>query len=279
MDFITKLKYNFTHGNIAIKLIYINVLIFILTSLSMAIFKDAAIVSWLNLGSFSSLLHKPWSLFTYMFAHGSFLHLGFNMLMLYAVSSFYFRYFNQSSFGVFYFIGGIIGGVLFLIYNQLSPGDYTLIGASAAIYSVFFAMVAYQPNLQVRLMFIETPVKLMYLAIGLLVLGFLIEPGNFGGNISHLGGALFGYFYMKQYEKGNDFIGQLKNPFQGIFAKKSPLKTSYKRETPPRNDYDYNEWKAANQAKVDAILDKISRSGYNSLSKKEKEILFKQGKK
>ena len=283
MELINKLKYKYTSGNIATKLIFINVAIYLLTIIFKLFTKINYVHLYFGLSSQKAdFWYKPWSLFTYMFLHDNILHLLFNMIMLYVVADFYFKFFGEKSFKIFYFIGGICGGLLFLIFNMIRPEYSNLIGASAAIYSVFFAMVAYQPNLQVRLMFVQTPIKLIYLAIGLLFLGFLLQPDNIGGNISHLGGALFGYLYMKQFEKGSDFFGSISNSFKNIFKKKSPLKTNKKqtttRETPPRDDYDYNEWKVNNEKKIDAILDKISRSGYNSLTAEEKDFLFKQGK-
>ena len=283
MDLINKLKYKYTTGNIATKLIFINVAVYLLAIILKLFTKVNYVQLYFGLSSYKhDFLYKPWSVFTYMFLHDNVLHLLFNMIMLYIVADFYFKFFGEKSFKIFYFVGGVCGGIFFLLFNLIFPEHSHLIGASAAIYAVFFAMVAYQPNLEVRLMFIQTPIKLLYLAIGLLFLGFLLQPDNIGGNISHLGGALFGYLYMKQFEKGSDFFGSISNSFKNIFKKKSPLKANKKqtttRETPPRNDYDYNEWKVNNEKKVDEILDKISRSGYNSLTTEEKDFLFKQGK-
>ncbi|MBV7440130.1 rhomboid family intramembrane serine protease [Weeksellaceae bacterium TAE3-ERU29] len=283
MDLINKLKYKYTTGNIATKLIFINVAVYLLAFVFKLFTKVNYVQLYFGLSSYKhDFLYKPWSVFTYMFLHDNVLHLLFNMIMLYIVADFYFKFFGEKSFKIFYFVGGIFGGIFFLLFNLIFPEYSHLIGASAAIYAVFFAMVAYQPNLEVRLMFIQTPIKILYLAIGLLALGFFLKTDNIGGNISHLGGALFGYLYMKRFEKGNDFFGSIANTFKNLFKKKSPLKANKKqntkRETPPRNDYDYNEWKVNNEKKIDAILDKISRSGYNSLTAEEKDFLFKQGK-
>lgn len=281
MEWLNKLKYNFKEGNFAVKLSYINIAIYLISQLIRLITKSAWVENHFGLFSFQDIPYQPWTVFTYMFLHANILHLLLNMFMLNIVAKVFFSYFNEKSFQIFYFVGGIIGGLFFLLYQLYAKTYMPLIGASAAIYSVFFAMVSYQPEMRVRLMFVNTPVKLLHLALGLLLLGFLISPQNIGGNISHLGGAVFGYFYMKQFERGNDFMGSLTDTIKDWFKrKKSPLKaTKNQRTKPPRDDYEYNEWKAENEKKVDAVLDKISRSGYNSLTKEEKEFLFQQGKK
>ncbi|AFL97834.1 rhomboid family intramembrane serine protease [Ornithobacterium rhinotracheale] len=284
MELINKLKNQFINGNIAIKLIYINVAIFLLGWIIRIFTPIHYLNLYFGLSPYSSdFWAKPWSLFTYMFLHYDVLHLLFNMLMLYFVSEFYFRYFGEKSFKIFYFVGGIVAGLFFMILNTFSVQSSNLIGASAAIYSVFFAMVAYQPNMELRLPFVQSPVKLLYIAIGLIVLGFLLNTDNLGGNVSHIGGALFGYLYMKQFEKGKDIFGKLAEKLNGLFSKKSHLKmkknSKAESQTPPRDDYEYQDWKAEQEKNIDEILDKISRSGYNSLTKEEKDFLFKRGKK
>lgn len=284
MELINKLKNQFINGNIAIKLIYINVAIFLLGWIIRIFTPIHYLNLYFGLSPYSSdFWAKPWSLFTYMFLHYDVLHLLFNMLMLYFVSEFYFRYFGEKSFKIFYFVGGIVAGLFFMILNTFSVQSSNLIGASAAIYSVFFAMVAYQPNMELRLPFAQSPVKLLYIAIGLIVLGFLLNTDNLGGNVSHIGGALFGYLYMKQFEKGKDIFGKLAEKLNGLFSKKSHLKmkksSKAESQTPPRDDYEYQDWKAEQEKNIDEILDKISRSGYNSLTKEEKDFLFKRGKK
>ncbi|QAR31415.1 rhomboid family intramembrane serine protease [Ornithobacterium rhinotracheale] len=284
MELINKLKNQFINGNIAIKLIYINVAIFLLGWIIRIFTPIHYLNLYFGLSPYSSdFWAKPWSLFTYMFLHYDVLHLLFNMLMLYFVSEFYFRYFGEKSFKIFYFVGGIVAGLFFMILNTFSVQSSNLIGASAAIYSVFFAMVAYQPNMELRLPFVQSPVKLLYIAIGLIVLGFLLNTDNLGGNVSHIGGALFGYLYMKQFEKGKDIFGKLAEKLNGLFSKKSHLKMNKnakaESQTPPRDDYEYQDWKAEQEKNIDEILDKISRSGYNSLTKEEKDFLFKRGKK
>lgn len=281
MNFIEDLKNKYQNGNLAIKLIFINVAVFLLVAILQAIFKSFPIADWLALdGNWKTLLSKPWSIFTYMFMHEQPMHLLFNMLMLYVLGQFFYRYFGDKAFAKFYLIGGVFGGIFYLILNFIYPQN-PLIGASAATYAVLFAMVAYQPDLRVRLLFFNEPVKLLHIALGFLALGFLLNANNLGGNISHVGGALFGYFYMKQFEKGKSLFGDFSNPFKKV-QKKSKLRAEKKKKqanTPPRDDYDYADWKKNKEDKTNRILEKISRSGYNSLTAAEKEFLFQQGKK
>ncbi len=274
MGLIDNLKYQFKNGNLSIKLIFINVgiflALFLLKLLDIGTYED--VLSYLVLpDTFKDFIKMPWTLFTYMFIHIGFFHLVVNMFMLYLVGQFFYKTYGDSEFKVFYFFGGLSGGLLYMIiYGVFLAGNSSLLGASAAIYSVLFAMVSYYPNMPIRLFFIEKPVKLLYLAIVVLALGFLLQPNNLGGNISHVGGALFGYFYMKLYSKGRGHLSlDFKTP--RIFSKNT------NSQSPPRNDYDYNDLKAERRAKTDAILDKISRSGYTSLTNEEKEFLFKQG--
>lgn len=277
MELIEQLKRRYREGNLPMKLIYINVFIFLLSLL--ASFAQFDLLKWIEMkGFFASFIRSPWGIFSYMFAHADAMHLLFNMLMLYFVGDFFYRYFRERAFALFYFVGGICGGLIFLLFGTFIKVQAPLVGASAAIYSVLFAMVAYRPEMPMRILFIEKNFKLLHIAIGFLILGFLLNPNNLGGNLSHVGGALFGYFYMKEYEKGNDFLGKFVDSFLKLFRKRNKLRKVHKSRKAPRNDYDYNEWKAHKKEKIDHILDKISRSGYSSLSADEKEFLFKQGK-
>lgn len=278
MQLIDDLKRRYQDGHLAMKLIYINVAIFIIISIVSGM-SSLPMVEWMGLNSdYQNLLVKPWTLFTYMFVHIRFFHLLFNMIMLYIIGEFFYRYFGDRAFAKFYFLGGISGGLLFLLIDLISQQNGLLMGASAAIYSVLFAMVAYQPDLKVRLFFISEPIKLLHVAIGFIALGFLINAENFGGNISHVGGALFGYFYMKKYERGNTVFSNFQQSIQKLFKRKKTEKTYSAHQKPPRDDYEYADWKKQKEDKTNRILEKISRSGYNSLTAAEKEFLFKQGK-
>lgn len=275
MEIIDQLKYNFKNGDVSIKLIFITIGVFLIDSV-LRLF-GVSIGSYFSTGSgLDGFLLRPWGILTYLFFHGDLLHLAFNMLMLYAAGKLFLRYFRNNDLLTFYFFGAIFGAVFFIFLSPLIEGPSVLVGASAAVYSVFFALTSYVPKMKVQLAIVNINLPLDYIAYALL--GFdvlmIIANNNAGGHISHLGGAAFGFLYMKQFEKGNDFLGKLMMSFSS--SKKSGQKT--KRQKPPRDDYEFNAQKVEKQKKIDAILDKISRSGYDSLSKEEKDFLFKSGR-
>lgn len=277
-EFLADLKRRYKDGHLAMKLIYINVILYIVIALLGSISSFNLIELFSLNANFKVLPKQPWTIFTYMFLHNGFFHLLFNMIMLYIMGEFFYRYFGDKAFAKFYFLGGISGGILFMLFSLLLNEKSILMGASAAIYSVLFAMVAYQPDLKVRLLFFSQPIKLLHVAIGFIAFGFIMSAENLGGNISHVGGALFGYFYMKKFEKGNTILSDFQDKLNNLFKRK-PVKSTFKTDNkPPRDDYEYADWKKKNEDKTNRILEKISRSGYSSLTASEKEFLFKQGK-
>ena len=291
-NILDELKLKYTKGNSATKLIYINVVVFftlliidfVLRNLLKSPITTADLFA---LSSTQELLYKPWQIVTYSWLHGSLFHLLMNMVLLYFVGQMFLQQFQNRNFYTFYFFGGIFGGIFFLLFQNIFNYSHLLVGASAAVYAVFFALIAYNPKMPVRLMFIPSAFPLLY--VGYVFIAFdvynIISDQNAGGSISHLGGALFGYLYMKQFEKGNDFLGKFIFQIEGLFKKreKSTFKTykntsSTNNQSVPRDDYDFNHLKVEKQKKIDTILDKISRSGYESLSKEEKDFLFKEGR-
>lgn len=212
-----------------------------------------------------------------------------NMVLLYFVGQLFLQQFQNKNLITFYIFGGIVGGIFFILFQSVFNYSHLLVGASASIYALFFALISYNPKMPVRLMFIQSSFSLQY--VGYVFIAFdvynIITDQNAGGSISHLGGAFFGYLYMKQFEKGNDFLGSFIIKIENLFKKKENKSTfkTYKNKSSdisstsvPKNDYDYNHQKIEKQKKIDSILDKISRSGYESLSKDEKDFLFKEGR-
>lgn len=282
------LRYQYSRLNIAEKLIVITVLVFIVNGLLPFLFRwDPIIIEqWFRLPSnLVDYLGKPWSLVTYAFFHGGFGHIFWNMLILYFFARIFFNLFDSKKFINVYFLGIIAGGILFMAGYNIFPAFFkqnaVLIGASAGVRAVMIFVCAYLPNQEVRLIFFN--VKLWYIGVFVIVLDLIQMPiGNAGGQLAHLGGALLGYIYARQLVQGND-IGAGFSKFlvsmAGLFKKndkKAPMKTVYRNQKTKTTKVDYG--KEANQRQIDAILDKISKSGYESLSKAEKDFLFKAGK-
>ena len=274
MDLINQLKYNFKNGDLSIRLIFICVGVFVLDSI-LRLF-SVHLSNYFSLGSsWDGFLRQPWGILTYPFFHGNLIHLVLNMLMLYIMGKFFLRYFRNHDLLTFFIFGAISGGIFFVFLSPLIGAPAVLVGASAAVYSIFFALVSYVPKMRVQLAIVNITLPLDYLAYGLLGFDLLmiLLDNNAGGHISHLGGAAFGFLYMKQFEKGNDFLCKL---IQNLIPSKKAVKPQRtERRRPPRDDYEFNAQKVDIQNKINEILDKISHSGYESLSKAEQDFLFK----
>lgn len=281
------LQYNFARFSIAEKLIALNVLVFILDGLSLALFGNS-MADWFQLPKdLMEFFGQPWSIVTYSFFHAGLGHIFWNMIMLYFAGRIFLNLFDNQRFINVYFLGVIVGGIIFLLSYNVFPTllntNTALIGASAGVTSVLIFVCAYLPNQEVRIIFFN--VKLWYVGAFFVLIDLVQIPygGNVGGRLAHLGGALLGYIYARQLLKGND-IGSGFTKFRDVIVqlfkskgKKGPLKTVYKKNTyKSKGSMDYD--KQAHQRKIDTILDKISKSGYESLSKAEKDFLFKAGK-
>ncbi len=276
MNFLDNLKREFGIANMLNKLIYINVFSFLVLNIFSVIFSllliDISSIKELLMlpSSTEEVIKKPWSLISYMFIHDNFIHLLFNLIWLHFGGKLFLQYLNQKQLLYTYILGGLFGGILFIIaFNNLPAlipysENAKALGASASVLAIFFAIATYIPNFQVSIPFIGF-IKLKHIALIYIILDFLNIPnGNAGGHIAHLGGAIFGFFYVNQFtqksakNKQNQFLSYLKNIFN---FQKSKNKKSYKMK------------------EIDLILEKISKSGYNSLTKIEKELLFKSSKK
>lgn len=282
MNIIQEIKNRYISGNIIEKLIFINIGVFVF-ALLLTVFsrlyngEGDFIVNWFSLDdNFASMLTKPWSLISYGFLHGGFLHILFNLIGLYFIGNLFLQYFSEKQLLSFYLLGTFFGGILYLLsqnYFPLFEGKKTyLVGASAGVSAIFVGVATYIPNYQLKIRFIGY-VKLWYVAaiwVGLDVLGLV--GTNAGGNFAHLGGALFGFLYIKRASnKEITMFDSIGNFFK---KKEKSLKTVYK-STEKKNRTQTN----VKQQEIDQILDKISKSGYDTLTKSEKEFLFKQGKK
>ena len=297
----SNLKYQWKTANISIKIIVINVLIFLIARLGAWILKiqPRNFMEWFVLpADFSELILQVWGIVTYSFLHFDFFHIFWNMLMLYWFSQFVLNLFTEKRFLTIYLLGAISGGALFVLaYNffpVLEGQRGFLIGASAAVLSIIVFVATYVPNTQIRVF--TFTLKVWHIAL-FLVLGDIIRlsgssdtqdviANNSGGLIAHLGGALFGFLYGNQLKKGNDIGRWFENAMDKAVSlfkpkKKSPLRTVHKAKKTKNTaavKRTVSNAKNPNQAEIDAILDKISKSGYDSLTKQEKDFLFKAGK-
>lgn len=285
MSILDNLKLRYKQGNIVEKLIYINIAVFAVTLLINVVEglyanQQNFIVNWFSLDrSINSLFTKPWTIISYGFLHADFLHILMNLIVLYFIGNLFLEYFTQKQLLTFYLLGTFFGGVLFLFSQNYFPlfegSNSVLVGASAGISAIFIGIATYIPNYQIKLRFIGF-VKLWHLAAFWIGLDFIGLIGtNAGGHFAHLGGALFGFLYVNQ--ASNKEI-KLFDFFSNLFKKKEkPLRTVHQSKSKKRSTTSQNT--DLTQKQVDAILDKISKSGYDTLTKSEKEFLFKQGKK
>ena len=282
--------YKFKTLNIANKLIVINIAVFLLFFIASFLFNTSSevLMQWFVLPEEPiEVLKQPWSLLTYSFLHGGFMHILFNMIWLNFFSKFILNLFSEKRFLTLYLLGALYGGLLFVTaYNVFpvfqSKAGY-LLGASASVSALMVFAATYSPNISFR--FFMVTIKLWQLAVGLFLLDlFRLGSGtNPGGMLSHIGGAVFGYLYAVQLAKGNDIglwfekiVASLANlfktrkntPFRKVH--KTPKNTSKKKTTSVKDE---------RQIKIDGILDKIGKSGYESLTKQEKDFLFKAGDK
>lgn len=289
---ITNLKRSFQTGNILKKLIFINIAVFVLIRLLgilLLLFnlQDFPILLYLQLpASPIALLSRPWTLFTYMFTHFELLHTLFNMLWLYWFGELFLQVFNERQLGGLYVLGGLAGALLFVVSYNLFPyfqevASFSfLIGASASVMAIVFAISFYRKEIEINLLFIGR-IKLIYLALFTFVIDLLaMTSDNAGGHIAHIGGALFGIWFASRYAQGKDLtapINRLIDKLVNLGKRKPKMSVTYGGRS--NKDWEYNARKQQQAANIDAILDKLKRSGYGSLSADEKKQLFDASKK
>ncbi|MBN2349303.1 MAG: rhomboid family intramembrane serine protease [Bacteroidales bacterium] len=289
---VDDIKDSFKKGGMLTRLIYVNLGVFLFIQIFIiidALFKtgwSALVISWLSVPSIPrSLLFRPWTLITYMFLHYQFFHLLSNLLWLYWFGKIFLSYHEPKRLLNVYLLGGISGALLYFVAYNAFPGlrqDAILFGASAAVMAVVVGIATYSPNHELHLIFIG-PVKIKYIAlISFLLTSVTDFTSNTGGKIAHIGGALFGYLYFIQLSRGKDIASGFSRFLDGLFSlfkSRKRMKVTYKRSVKNMTDMEYNRNKAEKQAEIDRILEKIARAGYDSLTKKEKETLFKMSNK
>ena len=294
-SFITDLKNGFKRGDISLRFIYINIGVFVLTTLIGVLWmlfnrNGLGWLEWLELPAWlPQFIRQPWSLLTYMFLHSGVLHLLFNMLWLYWFGKLFLMFFSARHFRGLYLLGGICGGLFYMLaynvfpyFGQFLYGSY-LLGASASVLAVVVATAVRQPDYTVNFMFVGA-VRLKYVALFMVVTDLLfVTSGNGGGHIAHLGGALAGWWFAASLSKGRDvtrWINYVWDVLSGGINLNKPKKPKMKAHRGGRaQDYDYNANKKAQSEEVDRILDKLKKSGYGSLTTEEKKRLFDASKK
>lgn len=280
------IKLQYKIGGISNKMIYWNVGIFLL-SLVFYQFKLGYfdIPDWLALSSKpTTALMYPWTFLTYAFFHGGPLHLFFNMMVLNFSSRLFLTYFTQKQYLGLYILSAIFSGIVFVIAFFLMGKSAVLVGASAAIMALLVATTTYQPLMEFRLLLIGY-VKLWHIT-GVILLLFLLQIGidNTGGHIAHFSGAFFGYIYIKLLQNGTDLsriVSSVIEFFANLFSPKkaTPFKKVHVNiKKPVVKTESKIIVKDKTQQQIDEILDKISQSGYDSLTAEEKDFLFKAGK-
>ena len=270
----------FRSGNPLYLFIGINILVFLIIGLIAVaefLFKtNTSVASWLVRqlsipANLEILAYKPWTIITYMFLQREVFHILFNLLWLYWMGMIFMDFLNKRQFIFTYLAGGIAGALLYLLaYNTLPAfSDLTqksfLLGSSASVMAIVIGTATLVPDYTIRLLLFGA-VRLKYLAIAYFVFDIIgMGGGNPGGSIAHIGGAILGFVFIKQLNNGSDL--------SRILKKRSKLKVV------PNKSNTRSETIQTDQDTIDNILDKISKSGYESLSKNEKDALFKASKK
>lgn len=284
MDLWQNIRQRHARFNVLEKLIVVIAILFILPLVLNVIFYlfNSSFSDWLRFFELSAdintTLTRPWTLITYGFFHGSLGHIFWNMLLLHIAGSLMLNLFQERLLLNTFFVGILSGGLVYLLaYNIFPVFQYSssmLVGSSAGVMAVLIFMASYMPNSPIRFFMFSVPLK--YVALLFIFFDVVqIPTSNAGGHIAHLGGALWGYYYQRQFLKGNDtgaWFMRMVMAFKSIFAvSNSPKKR-------PKQQRKTTGTSSVDQKKVDAILDKIAASGYESLTKAEKEYLFRAGK-
>lgn len=294
---ISDLKARFRRGSMPIQLIYINVGLFLAAAICRTIhwlfqlppgWPDGWIHYLLLPSDPARLILQPWSVISYMFMHEGIWHLLFNMLCLYVFGQMFLQFFSAKHLRGVYLLGGLTGAAAFLL-AQLLPvfqmqGSSVLLGASAAVLAILTAVATKEPNYPVRL-FLLGSIRMKYVALGLILLSVVSVSGsNSGGEVAHLGGALAGWLFTRSLNKGQDLTKWINGCIDGILSlfsrkpsrKKKPKMGIHTAKEP--KDWQFNAQKKKENENIDRILDKLKRSGYESLTAEEKKSLFDASK-
>lgn len=301
--FVDDIKHQYKHGGMTIRLLFINVSVFLLIQLfqvfgrliggDFELFIIVILRSIFSLNTdLSSFIVQPWGLITSIFAHFTFWHFLMNMVFLYFSGRMFESLFDQKRLLYTYIIGGIAGGLLEIIAHLIFPAlqneSIVIVGASGSIMAIFAALAFHRPNLKVNL-FGVFPIRLIFIA-GFFILTDLISLGTKDGtaHFAHIGGVIVGMISVKNLYSSSNLINRIQmigdkivRFFSNFFRPSKKMKVTKggaTRTTRFKTDEEYNLEAKERQAKTDLILDKISKSGYESLTKAEKDFLFNQSK-
>ena len=306
------LRMRWATGGMAVRLIMVNVLVFLfLATLRLLVTLGIPVPSLpgaFGLATTSDpglLASRPWSALTHMFAHTQVWHLVMNMLILWWMGGMFRSYFGDRRTLSTYLMGGLSGFVLYVLASNLvsafPPGGYAL-GASSAVMALMVATATYTPDTVIRL-FIVGPVKLKWVALVYVVLDYvaLSNGSNIGGHLGHIGGAAYGFLYMRGMQSNRDLGAPMERLIDWLVTTfgRSPGSARPKRRKRPKRgkglrsvhrsvdaegktyraqtDEEFNAEKKARQERIDRILDKISKVGYDQLTQEEKDFLFRNG--
>ena len=293
-----EIKYQWKYGGVLIRLIGINLAVFILigviTVFGRLMYGEAnnPVIPFINElftlhGNFQGFIRRPWGLFTSIFSHFELFHFLFNMIFLYFAGLMFLRYFSSSRLLYTYVLGGLLGGLFQIIAYSVFPAlqgvpTYVL-GASGSVMAIFMAVAFYRPMEEVML-FGVFRLKMIFIA-GAFILIDLMRLGTMDNvaHFAHLGGIAFGIWSIQKLNHPNNVITWTQRLLENTKRKfKKQPKMKVRKGGKPKNyirsDDDFKAYQKAKQEEIDAILDKISKSGYDSLTKKEKETLFNQSK-
>ena len=284
------IRRTFHNGSNLTRLILINITIFLIITITgiIGFLISSPEISSRALNLFSvpsdlrSLLLRPWTLITYMFTHKDIWHILFNMLWLYWFGRIFLEYLDQKKLLAVYILGGIFGAIVYILSFNIFPAfsgvvtESVAIGASASVMAVVISIAAYVPDYTVNLILLGR-IKIRYMALAIFILTSIMDFSvNSGGKLAHIGGALAGYLYTVNLRRGHDmgrWVNRTIDFFVSLFKPRKKIRVTHKKAP---QDYEYNKLKAEHQARINTILDKISKGGYDSLTKEEKDLLFRE---
>lgn len=297
-----EIKGSFKHGTVLTRLMYVNGAVFLFIKIievigvlsSSPALADTVISNLAVPASLGALALKPWTPITYMFTHQGFIHLLFNLLWLWWFGKIFLAYLDQRKLLSLYILGGLAGALLYIAVFNIFPafaGTVNVsiaLGASASVMALVIGTAVYLPDLELHLLFFGR-VKLKYLALATFFITSVFDFSvNTGGKIAHIGGAMMGFAYGYGIRNGTDigaWLNRIIDFFVTLFKPGKKMKVTYKKTgaafeaNKTRTDQEYNSVKAEQQKTIDHILDKISKGGYDSLTREEKAILFSESQK